>query len=138
MAVPTDEAVGLGPMPPERGEETPPAHGLCQPRRARSRAQTGRHERLGGAFAKKPGQGAIAPLVMIRERAFLLALRRVIGMIQVEDKSGGGRGVTRTQGVDKSLRQTVEVLAVATMLKTRERGRTRPVMLWGERESLTS
>jgi hypothetical protein len=53
---------------------------------------------------------------MIREREFLLAMRRVIGMIQVEDNSGGGLGVTRNKVVDKSLRQTVEVFAVDTML----------------------
>jgi hypothetical protein len=75
---------------------------------------------------------------MSRERECLLARRRVSGMIQVEANSGGGLGGTRHTVVDQSLRQTVEVCAVDTMLKTRESGSTRPVMLWGERESLTA
>jgi hypothetical protein len=81
---------------------------------------------------------AIAPIVMIIEREFLLAMRGVIGMIQVEDNSGGGLGVTRNEVVDKSLRQAVEVFAVDTMLKTREGGSTGQVVLWGERESLAA
>ena len=42
MPVPTDEEMGLWPMPPERGEETHQDHGLVHPRRAQTRAQTGR------------------------------------------------------------------------------------------------
>jgi hypothetical protein len=125
-------------MPPERGEETHQDQGIFQPRRARTRAQTGSHSRLGGACETTPGQRAIAPRVMIRERACVLAMRGVIGMSQVEDHRGGGLGVTRHAVVDKSLRQAGEVFAVETMLKTREGGSTGQVVLWGERESLAS
>ena len=46
MTVPTDEEVGPRPVPPPHGEETHPDHGICSPRGARARAQSGGHQRV--------------------------------------------------------------------------------------------
>jgi len=44
MAVATDEDMGLGPVPPQQGEETHQDHGILSPRRTCAWAQAGGHQ----------------------------------------------------------------------------------------------
>ena len=111
MAVPTDEEMGSGPAPPQRGQEPNQDHGVFSPRGMCARAQAGSHQRLGGAFENKQWEIAIAPVVMVIEREFLLAMGRVIGVIKVEHNGGGGRGVTGDKVVDERLREPVDIFA---------------------------
>ena len=67
---------------------------------------------------------------MVIEREFLLAMCRVIGVIEVEHNGGGGLRVAGDEVVDQCLREPVEVLAVDAVFKTRKGGGTRQVLFW--------
>ena len=51
-------------------------------------------------------------IVMIIEGEFLLPMRRVIGVIEVEHNGGWGLRVAGDEVVHQGLRQAIEVLAV--------------------------
>ena len=54
---------------------------------------------------------------MIIEGEFLLPMRRVIGVIEVEHNGGGGLRVAGDEVVHQGLRQAIEVLAVHAVFK---------------------
>ena len=59
-------------------------------------------------------------IVMIIERKLLLAIGRVIGVIEVEHNRGWGRCVTGNKVVDQGPRQPREIFAVDLVLQARE------------------
>jgi hypothetical protein len=75
----------------------------------------------------------------VRERAFLRAMRLVIGVIEVEHKSGGRLGGAGDAVVDHRVGEPGEVLAVDAVFKTRKGGSTRQVLrgLQGGRSTLS-
>ena len=62
---------------------------------------------------------------MIIEGEFLLPMRRIIGVIQVEDNGGGGLGIAGNEVVHEGLGETIEVFAVHSVLQPREGRGTR-------------
>ena len=93
MTVTADQDVRVGPMLPQRGQEPNQEHGIFHPSRAGARAQEGRDQRVGGPFENEERQIAMVLIVMIIERQLLLAIRRIIGVIQIQDNGGGGLSV---------------------------------------------
>src|SRR5205807_3173682 len=122
--------MGLGPVAPQRGQEPDQDHGVLYASGTRPRTEVGGQQRVRGPCENEQRQVAIAPVVMVIEREFLLAMRRVIGVIEVEPNGGGGLWVAGDEVVDQCLREPVEVLAVDAVFKTRKGGSTRQVLLW--------
>ena len=67
-------------------------------------------------------------IVMIIEGQFLLPMRRVLGVINVEDNSRRRLGVAGNTVVHERLREPGEVRAGHTVLKPREGRGTREVL----------
>ena len=66
--------------------------------------------------------------MVVIEREFLLAMGRVISMIEVEHNGGGRLGVAGDEMIDQGMGKSVEVLAVDAVFKTRKGGGTRQVL----------
>ena len=128
MTVPTDEDMGPWPVPPQRGEEPDQDHGVFGAGGALARAEAGGHQGMGGAFENEQGQIAIAPIVVVIEGEFLLAMGRVIGVIEVKHNGGGRLGVAGDEVVDQRVGEPVEVLAVDAVFQPRKGGGTRQVL----------
>jgi hypothetical protein len=71
---------------------------------------------VGGPCENEQWPVARTPVVLVREGQFLRPIRRVFGVIEVEDNGGRGRGVARTEVGNKRLREPIQVGAVSTML----------------------
>ena len=122
--------MGLGPVAPQIGQEPDQDHGVLCAGGTRPRTEGGGHQRVRGPFENEQRQVAIAPVVMVIEREFLLAMRRVIGVIEVEPNGGGRLRVAGDEVIDQGLREPVEVLAVDAVFQRRKGGSTRQVLLW--------
>src|SRR5512134_106689 len=133
MTVPTDQDMGPWPVAPQISEEPDQDHGILGAERPLSRPEAGGHQGMGSAFKNEQGQIAIAPVMMVIEGEFLLAMRRVIGVIEVKDNGGGGLGVTGNEVVDERLREPVEVFAVHAVLQPGEGRGTGQVLGWLQR-----
>ncbi len=68
-------------------------------------------------------------IVMVIERKLLLAMRRIIGVVHIEDNGGRGLGVAGDEVIHQGARKTIEVFAVHLVLQPRECGGTREVVL---------
>ena len=79
---------------------------------------------MGGPLENEERQIA-TPVVVVIEREFLLAMGRVIRMIEVEHNGGGRLGVAGDEMIDQGMGKSVEVLAVDAVFKTRKGGGTR-------------
>jgi hypothetical protein len=66
---------------------------------------------------------------MIIEGKLLLAMRRSIGVIEIEHNGRWGLGIAGKQVIDQGGREPLQVLAVHLVFQPRERGRTRQVVL---------
>ena len=128
MAVATDEERGLGPGPPQHGEEPYQAQGIFSPRWARARAQAGGHHGVGGAREKAQRHRAIPPVVGVRECAFLLAMRGIIGVIEVEHTGRRWLRGARDAVGNQRVGEAVEVLVVDAVFKARKGGGTCQVL----------
>ena len=60
-------------------------------------------------------------IVMIIERKLLLAIRRIVRVVYIQDNGGGGLGVAGDEVVHQGTCEPIEVFAVDVMLQTRER-----------------
>ena len=68
-------------------------------------------------------------IVLIIEGKLLLAMRGIIGVVEIEDNGRRGLGVAGDKVVHQGAGETIEVLAVHLVFQTREGGRTRQVLL---------
>ena len=59
-------------------------------------------------------------IVMIIERELLLAIRRIIRVVQIQDNGGGGGRIAGDEVVHQGVCEAIEVLAVDLVLETRE------------------
>ena len=73
---------------------------------------------------------------MVIEGEFLLAMRAVIGVIEVKHDGRGGLCVAGNKVVHEGRGETIEVLAVHLVLKSRERGSTGQVLRGLQRKPL--
>jgi hypothetical protein len=76
-------------------------------------------------FENEEREIAMVLIVMIIERELLLAIRWVIGVVQVQDNGGGGLGVAGDEVVHQGPCDTIDVGTVHLMLQTGEGGSTR-------------
>ncbi len=103
MTVPADQDMGPGPGAPQTRQEPDQDHGVLGAERPSARPEAGSHQGARSPFENEQGHIAIAPVVMVLERAFLLAIGRVIGVIEVKYNGGGGLGRTGDEVVDERL-----------------------------------
>src|SRR5262249_46796628 len=66
--------------------------------------------------------------MMVIEGQFLLAMRRVLGVIEVKNNRRWLLGVAGNEGVNKRLREAVEIGASHAVFEPGEGGRTRQVL----------
>jgi len=59
-------------------------------------------------------------IVMIIERELLLAIRRIIRVVQIQDNGGGGLSVAGDEVVHQGVCEAIEVFAVDVVLETRK------------------
>src|SRR5207244_8316989 len=85
-------------------------------------------QRMRRSLKDKEGQITIALVVMVIEGEFLLAMRGVIGVIEVQHDGRGGLCVAGNKVVHEGRGETIEVLAVHLVLQPRERGSTGQVV----------
>jgi hypothetical protein len=81
-------------------------------------------------FENDEWQIAMVLRVMIIERELLLAIRRIIRVVQIQDNGGRGLSVAGNKVIHQGSRATIEVFAVYLVFKPWEGGRTRQVLLW--------
>ena len=125
MTIAADQNVGVGPVVSQIRQQPDQDHGIFGPSRAGARTQVGRDEGMRGPFENEERQIAMVLIVMIIERKLLLAIRRIIGVVDIEDNGGGRLGVAGDEVVHQGPCEPIEVFAVHLMLQTREGGGTR-------------
>jgi hypothetical protein len=79
-------------------------------------------------FENEERQIAMVLIVMIIERKLLLAIRRIVRVVSIQDNGGGGLGVAGDEVVHQGTCEPIEIVAVDLMLQTRERRGTGSVM----------
>ena len=84
MAVAADQDMGLGPVATQQGQEPDQDHRILRTVGPCARAKTGGHQRAGEPFKDQERQIAIVLIIMIIERELLLAVGRIVCMIEVE------------------------------------------------------
>jgi hypothetical protein len=77
-------------------------------------------------------------IVMMIERTLLLAIRRIIGVVHIEDNGGRGLGGTGNEVVHQGAREPIKVFAVDGVLQTGERGGAGSVVCWVQGRPLHS
>ena len=82
-----------------------------------------------GALENEQWEVAIVFIVMIVAGELLLPMRRIIGVVDIEDNGWGRLRVTCNKVVDQGPRETREVFAVDLVFQTGEGGRTGSVLL---------
>src|SRR5207244_1398592 len=128
MAVPADQDMGVGPAMTQVRQETGQNNGIFRARGACPGPEVRHHQCMRHPLKDKEGQRAIALVVMVIEGEFLLAMRGVIGVIEVKHDGSGGLCVASNKVVYQGRGETIEVLAVHLVLKTRERRSTGQVL----------
>jgi hypothetical protein len=128
MTLAADQHVGVGPGVPQIRQQPDQEHRLFGPGRAGARTQVGRDQGMRRPFANEERQRAMVLLVMSRERNLLLAVRRIVRVVAIQDNGGGGLGVAGDAVVHQGTCEPIEIFAVDVMLQTRERRGTGSVM----------
>src|SRR5499427_9279740 len=109
MTVTADQDMGVRPVAPEIGQESDHDHGILRAGRALPRPKTGGHQGVRGAFKNEQRQVAMTLVMMVIEGQFLLTMRRVLGVIEVEDNGSRGLGEACNEVVNERLREPVEI-----------------------------
>ena len=136
MAVPTDQDMGPWPVATQESEEPNQDHRILRTGGPCARAQAGRHQRTGESFKAQERQIAIVLIIMVIERHLLLAMGRIVCMIEVEHD---GRRRLRVAGDEvgpQRLGEPIEVLTIHTVFKPREGRCTRQVLLGSQWRTL--
>jgi hypothetical protein len=136
VTIPSDEDMGVGPVAAQIRQQPDQEHRILPPGGPLARSETRGDQGMGGAFKNEQGQVAIALVVMIVEGQFLLAMRRVFRVIEVEDNGGRGLGVTRNEVVHERPGEAVEVGAGHAVFEPGEGRGTRQVLGGVERDTL--
>ena len=136
MAVAADQDMGVGPALTQVRQETGQNHGILRACGACPRPEARGDQRMRRSLKDKEGQITIALVVMVIEGEFLLAMRGVIGVIEVQHDGRGGLCVAGNKVVHEGRGETIEVLAVHLVLQPRERGSTGQVVRGLQRKPL--
>jgi hypothetical protein len=92
MTVAAAQDMGLGPGAPHRGQEPDEDQRMLGARGTLAWPEAGGHHGVWGAFEKEERQIAMVLIVMSIACTRLLAMRRVIGVIEVKHNGGGRLG----------------------------------------------
>jgi hypothetical protein len=133
MALPPAAERRCRPLGPPRGEEPGQAPGILDAGGTRAWAEAGHDQRPGGAGETAPGQRAIPPGVVVRERQCLLPMGRGIGVSEGEHAGGWGGHVTGEALVHQCPGEAREVRAVAAVCQAGAGGSTGQVVGGGSR-----
>ena len=114
------QSVGVRPVAPERRQQPDQDQGIVGSRRAGARTQGGRDQGMRRPFENEKRQIVMVLVVIIIERALLLAIRRIIRVVQLQDKGGGGCSVAGDAVGHQGACESLEILAVDVVLETRE------------------
>jgi hypothetical protein len=128
MPVAAHQERGRGPVAPQRGPEPDDAHRGLGARGTLARSAAGGHPGVGGACDQEERQRTMVLRVRMRERQRLLAMRRVIGVIEVKHHGGGGLWGAGAAGGDQHARAPGEILAVDAVCKPGNGRGTRQVL----------
>lgn len=128
VAVTADQDRSLGPVAPQIGQEPDEDHGVLGACGTLAWPEAGGHQGVCSTFENEQRQIAIALVVMVIEGKFLLAMSRVIGVIEVKHNGGGGLGGAGDEVVDQGVRESVEILTVDPVFKPGKGRGTRHVL----------
>ena len=129
MTIATDQNRGVRPMVSQIRQQPDQDHGIFGASRASPWPQVGRDEGVRGPFENEKRQITMVLIVMIIERKLLLAMRGIVGVVDIEDNGGGRLGVAGDAVVHQGPCEPIEVFAVHLMLQPGEGGSTREVVL---------
>ena len=121
MTIAADQNMGVGPVAPQIRQQPDQNHGIFGPGRAGARTQVGCDKGMRRPFKNEEWQIAVVLIVMIVERKLLLAIRRIIRVVEIKDNSGRRLGVAGNEMIHKGPREPREVLTVDVVLQARER-----------------
>ena len=130
MTLAADQHVGVGPVVPQRRQQPDHDHRMCGPGRAGARTQGGRDQGMRRPFEHAERQRALVLRVMMIERTLLLAIRRIVRVVSIQDNGGGGLGVAGAAVVHQGTCEAIEIFAVNVVLQTRARRGTGSGMGW--------
>lgn len=128
MPIAADPNVGVGPVVPQIRQQPDHDHRICGPGRAGARTQVGRAQGMRRPFEHEERQIAMVLIGMSIERKLLLARRRIVRVVYIQDNGGGGLGGAGDEVVHHGPCEPIEIFAVELMLQTRERRGTGSVM----------
>ena len=100
------------------------------PSRAGARTEVGRDQGMRRPFENEERQIAMVLIVMIIEGKLLLAIRRIIRVVYIQDNGGGGLCVAGDEVVYQGACEPIEVFPVDVVLQPRERRGTGQVIGW--------
>ena len=86
---------------PEIGQEADQDHRILRARGTLPRSEEGGYQGVRGPFENKQRQIAMTLVMMVIEGEFLLAMGRILRVIEVQDNSGRGLGVTCNEVIDE-------------------------------------
>ena len=93
MTIPTAKNVCGGPVVAQIRQQPDQDHRIVCPGGTGTRTQVGRDEGMRRPFKNEERQIAMVLIVMIIERKLLLAIRRIVRVVYIQDNGGGGLGV---------------------------------------------
>ena len=88
MTIAADQNMRVRPVAPEIRQQPDQNHRIFGPRRAGARTESGHDEGLRRPLKNEERQIAMVLIVMIIECKLLLAIRRIIRVVQIKDNSG--------------------------------------------------
>jgi hypothetical protein len=106
---------------PEIGQQPDQNHGIFGPRRAEARTESGHDEGRRCSLKNEEWQIAVVLIVMIRERQLLLAIRRIIGVIEIKHNGRWRLWIAGDEMLHKSPREPIELLTVDLVPQARAR-----------------
>jgi hypothetical protein len=128
MTSAADQNVGGGPVAPPIRQQPDQDPGMFGPWRAGAGTEGGHDPGLRRPGKNAQRQIAMILIVMMRKRELLLAIRRILGVVQIKDNSGRRCGVAGDEMIHKGLSEPREILTVDVGLQARERRGTGPIV----------
>jgi len=128
MTLAPHQDVRMRPVASQRRHQPDHDHGMFGPGRAGARTQRGGDQGLRGPFTHAERQRAMVLRVRMREGKLLLPIRRIIGVVHIEDHGGGRLGIAGDAVVHQGARKTLVQLgrSMYPVLATGWRGKTTP------------
>ena len=121
MTIAADQHMRVGPVAPERRQQPDHNHRIVSPRRTGARAEAGHDEGRRRPLNNDERPRAVVLIEMMIERTRLLAIRRIIGVVQIQDSRGRRCSVAGDAMIHQGPSEPLEILLVHLVLQARER-----------------